>query len=71
VLAIEMVLLKDLHEIFSPTLVANMDRHTLNFVASESDEEQKDRKKITARLAKLMEAKQVCDDYQYMASGGK
>lgn len=70
-LAIEMILLKDLPEIFSPDLVVRMDKTVLNFIASEPAEDQNRRRLLQQKLAKLEKAKEVCDDYQYMIKRGK
>ena len=64
-LAIEMVLLKDLHEVFSSSTVLSMDSSQLSFVASEPLNEQQHRLRVSDRLKKLEAAKQVCDDYRH------
>jgi hypothetical protein len=71
VLAIEMILLKDLHEVFREGSVNGIEKHLLNFIAAEPDEDQQTRAHIKAKLSKLEEAKQVCDEYQHMANRGK
>lgn len=70
-LAIEMILLKDLQEIFSPDLVIRMDKSLLNFVTAEPVEDQHLRKGLQERLEKLEEAKQLCEDYKHNVSRGR
>lgn len=71
ILAVEMVLLKDLHELFTPSKVWTMNPRILNFVASEPLEEQQHRENVVQRLKKLEKAKTLCDDYQHRSGRRK
>lgn len=71
ILALEMIVLRDLHEIFTRSTVLRIDERRLAFVTSEPIEEQQHRDRVTSRLSKLRGAKKICDDYQHGIFGSK
>jgi hypothetical protein len=63
VLAIENCLLKDLSDIFSPTLTADMDDEQLYAIAAESEDARDERSSLKKKLDTLKSGKQILHEH--------
>lgn len=71
VLVVEMCLLDNLADIFSPTLVSAMSDGELKAIAGESAAQQGERHQLTEKTAKLKSALRECLAHGYTSTEGK
>lgn len=63
ILAIELCLLKDLGEVFSPVSVMQMEENSVRKIATESQENQNQRELLTRKRAVLSSGLEICQRY--------